>query len=84
MKIFSSLSADEKYRHLGFSAVDLSMKLTIGSVSIQAVERPIKGALLIFESITPRTMCQYETSLPECCSVADRGPHLREHRAEFS
>jgi len=30
---------------------------------------PFKGVALTFESFTPRTMCQYEVSLPECCSV---------------
>jgi hypothetical protein len=69
MKVFSSPSTDEKYRQLGFSPVDLSMKLTIGNVSIDAVEHPMKGVVLIFECITPRTLCQYETSLPERCSV---------------
>jgi hypothetical protein len=69
MTIFSVPSTDEKYRDLGFSPVDLSMRLTIGDVSILAVEHPIKGVVLIFEYITPRTMCQYETSLPEVCSV---------------
>jgi len=69
MKIFSAPSTDEKYRHLGFSPVDLAMKLKIGNVSILAVEHPIKGVVLIFECIAPRTMCQYETSLPEVCSV---------------
>jgi hypothetical protein len=33
------------------------------------VEHPIKGVVLIFECITPSTMCQFETSLPELCSV---------------
>jgi hypothetical protein len=67
---FADQGTDEKYRLLGFSADGLSMKLTIGSVSIHAVEHPIKGVVLIFESITPRTMRQYETSLPERCSVS--------------
>lgn len=41
----------------------------IGNVSIYAVEHPFKGVALTFESITSRTMCQYEVSLPERCSA---------------
>lgn len=69
MKPFSNPSTAEKYRQLGFSPADLSVRLAIGDVSIHVVEHPYKGVGLIFESITPRTMCQYEVSLPERCSV---------------
>lgn len=41
----------------------------MAAVSIYAVELPFRGIALIFESVTPRTMCQYEVSLPEHCSV---------------
>jgi hypothetical protein len=30
---------------------------------------PFKGVVLSLESVKPRTMCQYEVSLPEHCSV---------------
>jgi hypothetical protein len=69
VKPFSNPGTAEKYRQLGFSAADVSLRLTIGDVSIYAVEHPFKGVALIFESITPRIMCQYEVSLPERCSV---------------
>lgn len=69
MKLFSDPGTEGKYRQLGFSPSDLALRLAIGDVSICAVERPFKGVVLIFESITPRTMCQYEASLPEHCSV---------------
>ena len=69
MKFFANSSTDKKYSGLGFAAADSSMKLTIGSVSIHAVRQPFNGVALIFESITPRTACQYEVSLPEHCSV---------------
>ena len=80
VKPFSNPGTAEKYRHLGFSATDLSFRLTIGDVSICAVEHPFKGVALIFESITPRTMCQYEVSLPERCSVE----HWVTNVAEFT
>jgi hypothetical protein len=48
---------------------DVSLKIKIGDVSINAVEHPFKGVVLIFRSITPRTMCQYEVSLPERSSA---------------
>lgn len=69
MEPFSDPSSADKFRKLGFSVDALSMRLSIGHVSICAVEHPIKGVVLIFESIMPRTVCQYETSLPERCSV---------------
>ena len=69
MKAFSNPGTAEKYRKLGFSPTELSFKLTIGRVSIYAVEHAFKGVALIFESITPRTMCQFEVTLPERCSV---------------
>jgi hypothetical protein len=69
MKSFANPSTDEKYYRLGFSADGCSLKIMIGNVSIHAVEHPFRGVVLIFESITPRTICQYEASLPESCSV---------------
>jgi hypothetical protein len=65
---FLDQSAAEKYYQLGFSDAGFSLKLTVGRVSINAVEHPFKGVVLIFESITTRTMCQYEASLPVFCS----------------
>jgi hypothetical protein len=65
---FLDQRAAEKYYQLGFSDAEFSLKLTIGSVSINAVEHPFNGIILIFESITARTMCQYESSLPVFCS----------------
>jgi hypothetical protein len=67
--IFADQSTDEKYRLLGFSPDGLSMTLTIESVSICAVEYPVKCVVLIFTSIKPRTACHYEASLPESCGV---------------
>ena len=69
MKFFSDPSTAEKYYRLGFSVADLSLRITLGDVSIYAVEHPIKGVALSFKSITPRTMCHYEVFLPERCSV---------------
>ena len=69
MRTFIDPSTDEKYRKLGFREDRLCMKLTIGNVSVRAVEHPFKGVALFFESYTPRTMCQYESSLPTSCSV---------------
>src|SRR5262249_12547890 len=69
MRIFSKPDVDEKYRKLGFTLSDLSLKLTVGNVSVYAVEHLWKGVVLTFESITRRSMCQYEVSLPEKCSV---------------
>lgn len=69
MDLFSNPGTAEKYRQLGFSAADHSLKLTIGDVSIYAVEHSFKGTALTFESFRPRTICQYEVSLPESCSA---------------
>jgi hypothetical protein len=69
MRFFANPSTAEKYSLLGFSDADFSLKVTIGNVSIYAVEHPFKGVVLTFESLTPRTTCQYEVSLPERCSV---------------
>lgn len=65
---FLDLGAAERYYQLGFLDSGLSLNLTVGHVSIDAVEHPFKGVVLIFESITTRTMCQYEASLPAFCS----------------
>jgi hypothetical protein len=69
MNFFSDPSTAEKYNRLGFLPAGFSLRLTIGDVSIYAVGHPFKGVALTFESIRPRTMCQYEVSLPELCSV---------------
>jgi hypothetical protein len=69
MMIFADQITDEKYRLLGFSPDGMSMTLTIESVSICAVEYPVKCVVLIFTSIKPRTASHYEVSLPESCSV---------------
>ena len=69
MKSLSNPSTDEKYRKLGFFPSGLSLRLTVGHVSIYAVEHPWKGVALTIESFTNRRMSQFEVSLPEKCSV---------------
>lgn len=69
MKTVIDPSTDEKYRKLGFSEDGLCMKLRVGNVSVSAVGHPFKGVALIFESYLPRTICQYESSLPASCSL---------------
>ena len=73
MKFFSVPGTDGKYYRLGFSPDGPSLKVTIGDVSIYAVEHPFKGVALIFESITTRTVCQYEVSLPKA-ALFSRSP----------
>lgn len=69
MRIFSNSETDQKYRKLGFTQADLSLKLTVGGVSVYAGEDIFKGVRLTFESFAPRSMSQYDVSLPEKCSV---------------
>ncbi len=69
MKIFSNPDVESKYLRLGFAPSDLSFKLSVGNVSVYAVEHLWKGVVLTFESFTSRSMCQYDVSLPEKCSV---------------
>jgi hypothetical protein len=63
--MFAHPSTAEKFRELGFSAEDASMKLTIENVSIVAIAHPFRGVALFITTISPRTMSQYETFLPE-------------------
>jgi hypothetical protein len=69
MNLFSEPGTAEKYYRLGFSDDGLSLKLTIGCVSINAVEYPGKNVALFFSSVGPRTVYQYDTFLPESCSI---------------
>lgn len=69
MRLFSDSSTEEKYRELGFLPAGLSLRLTIGRVSIYATAHPLKGAILAFESSTGRSMCLYEVCLPERCGT---------------
>ena len=69
MKVFSKPVTEANYRRLGFAQDDLSFKLCVGNVSVYAVEHLWKGVVLTFESFTSRSMCQYDVSLPEKCSV---------------
>src|SRR5213080_2650675 len=69
MKVFLNPEMEQKYQRLGFSPADLSLKVSIGNVSVYAVEHPFKGVMLTFESFTSRSMCQYQVTLPAKCSV---------------
>src|ERR1035438_2109234 len=66
---FLNPSTAEKYRRLGFVSADICMTLKIGNVSISAVENPLSGVALFFESAGNRTACQYESCAPEKCGV---------------
>jgi hypothetical protein len=59
----------QKYQQLGFSPADYSLILKVGNVKVSAIEHPFMGVALIFESITSRAVCQYESSAPANCSV---------------
>jgi len=69
MKAFSDPSTEEKYLKLGFVPERLALKLTVGQVSVYAIEHPWKGAALTLQSFTPRNMTQYEVSCPTKCSA---------------
>jgi hypothetical protein len=68
IKAFSDPSTEDKYLKLRFVPDGLALKLTVGEVSVYAVEHPWKGAALTLESITPRTATQYEVACPTKCS----------------
>jgi|SRR5579864_9564842 len=69
MRIFSNPEVEQKYRNLGFAPCELSFKLSLGNVSVYAVEHMWNGVRLTFESFTARTMSQYSVSVPERCSA---------------
>ena len=91
MSLFSDPGTAEKYYLLGFSDDDMSLKLTIDCVSINAVEYPGKCVALFFKSFTPRSMCLYDTFLPESCSIeqvagliyVNIAHNFRDHKEEF-
>jgi hypothetical protein len=66
---FLNPSTTEKYRRLGFVSAGICMTLKISNVSISAVENPLSGVALFFESVSNRTACQYESCAPEKCGV---------------
>ena len=68
IKAFSDPSTEDKYLKLGFVPDGLSLKLTVGKVSVYAVEHPWKGAMRTLESFTPRRMSQYTVGCPTRCS----------------
>ncbi len=68
VKAFSDPSTEDKYLKLGFVPDGLSLKLTVGQISVYAVEHSWKGAAITLQSFTPRTMTQYEVSCPTKCS----------------
>ena len=68
IKAFSDPSTEQKYLKLGFVPDGLSLTLTVGRVSVYAVEHPWKGAALTLESFTPRTMTRYTVACPTKCS----------------
>jgi hypothetical protein len=67
--VFANPNTNEKYRKLGFLPDGLFLKLTVGNVSVYAGDHLFKGMALIFESFARRSICQYEVTLPEKCSV---------------
>ena len=69
MKAFSDPNTENKYLKLGFVPDGLSLKLTVGGVSLYAVEHPWKGAVITLESYTARTMTQYSVACPTKCST---------------
>lgn len=69
MNPLSNPEVEAKYRRLGFASAELSLKLTVGGVSVHAVEHLWKGVVLTFERFTSRSMALYEVPVPEKCSV---------------
>jgi hypothetical protein len=69
LRFFSNDATAAKFDRLGFAPSGIFLRLKIGNVSIDAVEHLWKGVVLTFECITSRTMCQYDSSLPERCSL---------------
>lgn len=66
---FSDAELGEKYRGLGFVSDGPSSTLKIGDVELVAVEHPLNGVVIFFTHISPRTMAQFEISLPIRCSA---------------
>lgn len=66
---FCDQSLAAKYSKLGFVATDLGMDLRIGQVRLGAVEHPLKGVVVFFTSVTPRTATHYESGVASACSV---------------
>jgi hypothetical protein len=66
---FSNPSLDAKYRRLGFKPTELGLELQIGKVHLSAAEHPWKGLVIIFTCITPRTMSQFDGTIPIDCSA---------------
>ena len=69
MKAFSDPSTEAKYLSLGFVPEGPSLKLSVGNASVFATEHPWKGAVLVLESFSPRTMTQYGIACPTKCSA---------------
>jgi hypothetical protein len=69
MKAFSDPSTEAKYLSLGFVPEGTSLKLSVGNVSVYATEHPWKGAVLVLESFTRRTLTQYDIACPTKCSA---------------
>ncbi len=69
MTAFSDPNTEKKYLKLGFIPDGLSLKLTVGNVSISAVEHPWKGAMLMLTSFSLRTATQYEVACPTKCTT---------------
>src|SRR5579863_1531310 len=66
---FSDAALGAKYRSLGFVSDGPSSTLKIGDVELLAVEHPLNGVVIFFTHISPRTMAQFEISLPIRCST---------------
>ena len=69
MKAFSDASTEEKYLKLGFVPDGLALNLTVGEVSVYAIEHPWMGAAITLQSITPRTATRYEVACPTKCTA---------------
>src|SRR6478672_10176829 len=67
--MFSNPNTNEKYRQLGFLPDGVFLKLIVGNVSVYAGDHLFNGMALTFESFATRSICQYEVTLPEKCSV---------------
>lgn len=59
----------EQVPETGICPDGLSLKLTVGGVSLYAVEHPWKGATITLESYTARTTTQYSVACPTKCST---------------
>jgi hypothetical protein len=67
--MFSDPSTAGKYRRLGFLPEGLFLKLTLGNVTVCVGEHLFHGVALTLESFSSRSVCQYEVTLPEKCSI---------------